>query len=149
MLRPIRLALYPFSIILIVYSLFVSNYYLTALGMVTLVFAALFFSHRKQRIRYWFQGYATNYFRLKDNQAAIDETQQEFCSSKYANEDVCSNKYSNVKDLIRDIIKLEYKFKSLLEHDGSPSGLERSIKQFAAAKSKLDKEIEEVASEKI
>lgn len=108
-------------------------------GMFLILVIVVFYSGRKQRIRYWFQGYKNYLAKFNgDEKKAIANLLEEFRSSKYGN-DLDVAEYFTIEALIEEIILREYKFNQYLMSNG--------VDNYRKLLSKLRKEIEIVKRE--
>src|SRR3989344_5834590 len=115
-MRPIvRTLLAPLAILIFISGFVIGQRLIFGtIGAGLLIFSALFYSHRKQRVRYWMQGYKTYLENNGNSEAvAIESVKQEFCASKYADNHVCDSEYQSIETLVEDIIKREFKFERL------------------------------------
>ncbi len=117
-----------------------------AIGL--LVFDFVYYSGRKQRIRYWLQGYRGQLEKNGGNENdSLKSIQKEFCASKYADESVCSKEYPDVETLVLDIIKQEFKFKMLIKPSASSGSVFQNLDDYAEAVTKTKNEIENIKRE--
>lgn len=112
-----RILLIPLILAIFIIGLITGKWLIFGIiGIALLIFTSLFYSHRKQRVRYWIQGYKTHLENNKgDKKAAIETIQKEFCLSKYADDSTCNNDYQDIGALVEDIIEREFKFDILLQ----------------------------------
>lgn len=146
----IRLALFPVALVLFIIGFITGKLlFFGVIGGALIIFASLFYSGRKQRIRYWIQRYKTHLENNKENKVtAIQSIQQEFCVSKYADEHICNNKYEDVDSLIQDIIKKEFKFDRLVQSPiSSPNNIQKNILAYKKATGKIKQEITDIKKE--
>lgn len=147
-MKPIvRTSLLPLSIILLVVALITSKWFMFgSLAVVLLIISVFFYSGRKQRIRYWVQGYKNKIESNDGNvKIAIRELQDDFCKSKYANEKVCGSEYENITALIQDVIVIEFGFKKLLKT--RTSSMVQNMDAYLGEVEKLRDEIKAIISE--
>jgi hypothetical protein len=150
MKRFVRLLLFPLALVLFVIGFVVGELLIFGIiGIALLVFTSFFYSHRKQRVRYWIQGYKTHLENNENNKIdAIKSIQQEFCASKYADNDFCNNEYQNIDTLVEDIIKREFKFEKLVQSPiSTPNDIQGNISAYVKAKEKVKHEITDVKKE--
>ncbi len=143
----VRLLLFPLAIVIFIIGFIVGELLIFGIiGGALLVFSSLFYSGRKQRVRYWIQGYKTHLENNDNNETlAIESVKQEFCKSKYVDDNVCNNKYQDIDTLVEDIIKREFKFERLVQTPAStPNDIKGNISAYAKAKKKLKREIADV-----
>lgn len=146
----LRILMLPLALAMFVIGYVTGNWIVFGIiGVVLLISTSLFYSGRKQRVRYWIQGYKTS---LENNggnhQAALTEIKNEFCASKYADETVCQNEYDNVENLVEDIIQREFKFERLVQAPiSSPNDMQKNLSAYAKAKEKMQQEVATVKKE--
>lgn len=146
----IRTLLIPTSLVLIIVGIITGKWLIFGLiAGAILLFSVLFYSHRKQRVRYWVQGYQLSLEKNGgDELGALKDIRDEFCTSKYAEERICKTTYSSLDILVEDIIKCEFKFEVLLQPMSSnPKNIEKNMHAYMKAKGALKKEIEDVKKE--
>lgn len=144
----LRIALTPLAFVSLVLGFITGKWLIfgtAAMGL--LIFDFVYYSNRKQRIRYWLQGYKEQLEKNGDNEKdAIRSIQKEFCASKYADEHVCRGEYNDVEILITDIIKREYRFERLLSPSSQGNTLE-NIKDYVKAVADVKIEITNIRKE--
>jgi hypothetical protein len=151
MIQLLRLSII-FEIISVILA-FVTGKYLLFFGIagVLILVSTIFYSGRKQRVRYWLQGYRTQLENNDNNvEMALKVIKQEFCASKYADSDICENTYSDVDTLVLEIIKREFKFHKLLEiPPATPEQMRQNLVAYQNAIQKTKNEIIQVKKEKL
>src|SRR3989344_6085423 len=150
-MRPVvRTLLAPLAILMFIIGFVVGQWLIfSIIGTGLLVFSALFYSHRKQRVRYWIQGYKT-YLEGNGNSVAgaIESVKQEFCAGKYADDQVCNNEYQDIAALVEDIIKKEFKFERLTQSPiSSPNDIQGNLLAYMKATKRVRQEIADVKNE--
>jgi len=146
----IRTSLAPFAILMFIIGFVVGQRLIfSIIGAGLLIFSALFYSHRKQRVRYWIQGYKTYLENNGNNEAvAVESVKQEFCASKYVDDHVCNNEYQNIETLVEDIIKREFRFERLVQSPiSSPSDIQGNLLAYTKVVKKVRQEIADVKDE--
>ena len=146
----IRVYLIPSSVVLFVIGLLIGKALIFGIiAVAIIVFSVLFYSHRKQRVRYWIQGYQIYLEKNNGNEVSSPRAlKEEFCTSKYAEEKICDNEYSSLDVLVEDIIKREFKFDILLQSRSlDPKDVEKNLAAYMKAKVALRSEIADVKKE--
>jgi hypothetical protein len=148
----LRLLIIPMSIIPVILA-FVTGKYLLFLGIAgaLVLVSVIVYSGRKQRVRYWLQGYK-NQLENNDNnvEMALQAIKKEFCMSKYADEDICGNTYSDIDTLVLEIIKREFNLKRLLETPAvTPEQIQQNLVEYRNAIQKIKSEIIQVKKERL
>ena len=146
----IRVLVMPVALIIFLIG-FISGYWLICgiIGVGLLCVFFLLYSGRKQRVCYWIQGYK-KYLRENgnDKRGAIVAIQKEFCSGKYADEDICSKSYQEIDALVMDIIVKEFKFENLMRlSSDSEDEVHDDMVRYQKELQTLQKEIADVKKE--
>lgn len=113
--KVIRILLTPACILFFLIGLFIEPRYLYwAIAVILFILDFVFYSGRKQRIRYWLQEYRRYLIKNSgDEKKAITDLLEEFRQSKYGiNLNVAE--YFYIEPLIEEIIIREYKFDKYL-----------------------------------
>lgn len=145
-MRRVRLLLDPLAIIAVVIGIVRGELLIFGLvGVALFILSFLFYSGRRQRVRYWFQGYRMHLRNNgNDRVAAVKSVQREFCAGKYAAEHICSGDYRDIDTLIRDIIHREFKLERIIQsshdHQANLLAYKREIE-------KVDREIAQIKKE--
>jgi hypothetical protein len=150
MTQTLRILMLPLALAMFVVGFITGKWIIFGIiGISLIIFTSVFYSGRKQRVRYWIQGYKTL---LENNggdaQTALTTIQKEFCASKYADENVCKNQYDSISTLVEAIIQREFKFERLVQAPiSSPNDVQKNLSAYAKAKEKLRKEVASVKKE--
>jgi len=110
------------------------------IGIITLIAYFVIYSGRKQRIRYWFQGYV-RHLRSNglDEELALQSLKDDFKKSKHG-KDFIGDDLNSVSILISHIIQLEFKFSKHLANLGV-EGLENEVERLQKEVKSIEKEI--------
>ena len=138
--KKIRILMTPIAVLFIILGFWLEpRFVYWGISILLFAFNFVFYSGRKQRIRYWFQGYRRYLLSNKGNEnKAISNLLEDFCKSKYG-ENLDVAEYFYIEPLIEEIIIREYKFNKYLRNFGE----ERYNKLIT----KLRKEIELIKNE--
>jgi hypothetical protein len=115
----VRIILISLAVLFLVQGIFIKPHFIYfIISIAFFLFDFIYYSGRKQRIRYWFQGYKKYLINYEgEEKKAIDSLLGDFLHSKYGG-DINSNNYLRIEDLIEAIIIREYKFKTYLQANG-------------------------------
>lgn len=142
-----RLLLLPVSLISFILGFFAdSPIYIWVVSFVLVLIYFIQYSGRKQRIRYWIQGYKIY---LKKHDGNVDKSMaailDEFCSSKYADTSICNKQYLDISDLVQNIISKEFHFNSVLSlNSESPEQVQNEMVKLQKLLRKSKKEIQSI-----
>lgn len=145
-----RMLLIPLALLMFVAGFITGKWVVFGIiGIGLLTFTSLFYSGRKQRVRYWLQGYKTQLEKSGGNEeSALNSVKNEFCASKYAEESICNGEYQDIDKLVEDIIKKEFKFERIIQSSiSSPNNLQKDLLAYKKASEKVRIEIATVKKE--
>ena len=113
--KKIRILMTPIAVLFIILGFWLEpRFVYWGISILLFAFNFVFYSGRKQRIRYWFQGYRRYLLSNKGNEnKAISNLLEDFCKSKYG-ENLDVAEYFYIEPLIEEIIIREYKFNKFL-----------------------------------
>lgn len=139
--RIIRIMLTPLAILFLIIGIFLKPHFLYLLIFaIILIFDLLFYSGRKQRIKYWFQEYKKYLSEYGGNKKqAISKLLDDFQKSKYGS-DLDVAEYYYIEALIEEIIIREYKFEQYLHSNGElkyRNLIEKLRKEIASVKKEV------------
>src|SRR3989338_38739 len=150
MKQTLRMLLIPLALVMFILGFVTGRWMLFGvIGIGLLIFTSLFYSGRKQRVRYWIQGYKIQLENNRGNEkAAIEAVRKEFCASKYADDNICNREYQEIGPLVEDMIKREFKFERLVQSPiSSPNDIQNNISAYVKAKEKVKREVADVKKE--